>query len=151
MNVIDRSIDFVAQWEPAFAATLRGCSPAEIAAIEVQMGRPCSPVYRAFLARCCEDLGSIDLGAYSSSVSLLLRERGATLGALPDGIELLAMSTGDDEDDIFVVHDPATPGDAKIVRHASLEFEDTGDFDLVQAEPVAGGLGELFCLPALNR
>lgn len=151
MTVIDRSIAFVSQWEPQFAAGLQGATATAIAELEARMERPCSPVYRAFAERMGEATGSIDLGQYSSSVSLLLEERGGALENLPPDVELFAMATGEDDDDLYLVHDPAAPDDVRLVRHPTLEYASTGDFDHGRVEAVAGGLAEFLCLPALNR
>jgi hypothetical protein len=149
-NPIDRSIAFVRPWEPDFAARLRGVAVADLNLLEATMGRPCSDVYRAFLEHMGENAGSIDFGRQSTSVPQLLQMRAAALRRLPRDIELFSMPT-DDDDDVYLVHDPAVVGDARLFRHPSLQFASTRGFDLADAEPVAGGFGELLCLPALNR
>ncbi len=151
MNVVERSIEFLAQWRDASSVAPSGSSPAEIAALEARIGRPCSALHRTFLERMGEETGSSDLGEFVARPAVLLEQRETALELLPPGIELFAAPTGEDDDDLYLVHDAAGTDDAKIVRHPSLEFEETGGFDLARAEAVAGGLGELLCLPGFSR
>jgi hypothetical protein len=148
MTIIENCIEFWTSFVPDFTQRIRGSAAAEIAGVERLMKRPLSGIYREFLERMGEDTGPLDLGLYSASPQYLVEQRPFVLRSLPEGIELFASPTGDDEEDIFLVHGEATG--AEVVRHEDVPLAEDGSFDKSKTESVAGSLAELLCLPALN-
>ena len=126
---IERCIEFCRILNPQFASRLRGSSPQDIDAFEDASGRPLAPMHRWFLEVMGEDAGPLDLGDYAVSPRVLVD----AMVDLPEGAELFAIPTADDEGNILLQADGA------IVRQLS-----------EGVEHVAGSLEELICLPMLN-
>jgi hypothetical protein len=149
MTIIESCIDFWTSFVPEFPQRIRGAATEQITELESLMERPLSAIYREFLERMGEDRGPLNLGLYSTSPEYLIEQRLYVLENLPEGIELFASPTGDDEEDIFLVH--GGQPDPEVVRHDDVPLADDGSFDRSKTESVAGSLAELLCLPALNQ
>jgi hypothetical protein len=135
VNEIERCLEFCQRMVPDFASRLQGSRAEDIEALEGAMGRPMAPIHRTFLETMGENTGALDLGRYTTSPASLLASRGDTLQSLPDGTELFAIPTADDEGDVFLV-----PGEGgyTVVQRGEDEHQ------------LAGSLEELICLPMLN-
>lgn len=145
MSVIDRIITFCASLDPAFPGSLQGSTPEQIDALSRAMGREPTALHRELLERMGESMGPLNLGQYGVRPRELL-ENPEVLAGMPEGITLLAVPLADDEEDIFLLDgdDPA------VVAHDGVPHDDAGRVDPALAEPVAGSLSELLCLPFLN-
>ncbi|WP_441285806.1 hypothetical protein ACSRUE_25140 [Sorangium sp. KYC3313] len=146
MNLVDRCIEFCTSLDPDFSRALRGSTPDQIAELTRVMGRPPSAVHLAFLERMGEDTGALKLGLYATSPREMIERRPDLLEDIPEGVEPFAVPVGDDEEDIFLLGGD----DPEVVRHDGAPLDDEGRLDLSRAEPVAGSLSELICLPVLN-
>lgn len=149
MSIIERCIEFWSSFVPEFPERIRGAEPEQIAELEGLMKRPATPLYREFLERMGEDTGPLKLGLYSAAPQYLMETRQPLLENLPRAVELFAVPTGDNEEDIFLVHGEGE--DAEVVRYDGLPLAEDGSFDRSKTEPVAGSVAELLCLPALNQ
>jgi hypothetical protein len=147
-DLIDQSIAYCASLHAEIPSLLKGAAPEQIAEIESRMGRPLSPIYRAFLARMSEGPSSLDLIRFSTSAAEILLHKGDALKHLPAGVELFAAGFGDAEADLLLVHE----GDreARIIAHPKIGAATTA-LAMDEAETFAGSLPELICLSALNR
>ena len=148
MTVIEHCIEFWTSFVPDFAEQTRGAAPAQIAGLERRRNRPLNALYREFLERMGEDTGPLDLGFYSTSPHYVMEQR-PRVESLPENTELLAVPTGDNEEDIFLLFGDGPEPVA--VRHPDLAYSRERVLDPAKTEAVAGSLSELLCLPAVSR
>lgn len=146
MTVIDRAIAFCAYLDPDFPRRLEGSTPEQIAELSRVMEREPSPLHRAFLERMGGSLGPLSLGLYATRPAELIARKSHVLEGIPEGITLFAVPLADDDEDIFLLDGE----DPEVVAHDGVPFDDQGRLDPARAEPVAGSLSELLCLPFLN-
>ncbi len=146
MTVIDHIIAFCASLDPDFPRRIRGSTPDQIAALAGAMGREPSALHRAFLERMGEDQGPLSLGLYGVSPSRLIAYEPEMIAGMPEGISLFAVPLGDDEEQIYLLGGD----DPEVVRCDGVPLDEAGTVDPSRAEPVAGSLSELLCLPFLN-
>ncbi len=146
-----RAIDFCTEFDPAFVSSIEGATPEQMTRIEQSMPRPITGTLRDFLSQLSVRHGWLDFGTFSTNPADLLELRTETLGMLPDGVELLAVTMREVEMDIFLL-DGDGDGDAGgVAFHPILEDPDTEGFQRGELEWLAGSLPELICLQALNR
>jgi len=146
MTVIDRIVAFCASLDPDFPQRIRGSTPEQIAELARAMGREPGAVHRAFLERMGEGQGPLSLGLYGVSPARLIAYEPEMLEGFPEGITLFAVPLADSDEQIYLLDGD----DPEVVRHDGVPYDDQGRVDPARAEPVAGSLSELLCLPFLN-
>jgi hypothetical protein len=146
MNVIDRSIEFLTALDPEVPRALQGSTPEQIASLTAAMGREPTPVHRAFLERMGESQGLLTLGLYGFSPAQLMSHRPHLLPRASADLSLFAVPLDEDVEQIYLLDGD----DPELVRSAGYPRGEDGRLDLEEAEPAAGSLSELLCLPFLN-
>ncbi len=97
-------VDYIAQFDPAFPASVRGASPQEIDRLERAADRPLPPVYRSFLQAIGHGLGTFQAfnGTRDFSVATLTERYEARQVNAPESFVMVAYDTSDMTSDIFL-------------------------------------------------
>jgi hypothetical protein len=67
---MDAFLNYISQFEPTFANSIKGANPSEITSLEDLVGRPLPSFYRSFLSRMGYEIGGITIG-YDTTTNIL--------------------------------------------------------------------------------